>query len=93
MLYDFIHTFIMIMYIFCKFSGDSSDIPVIAGAAIGGIIVVTIVVVLILFIVFCCFQQRKGSYAYMIANICVYVCVYVCACLCMCEREGVRPIP
>ena len=55
----------------CKFSGDSSNIPIIAGAAIGGIIVVTIIIVLIIFIFICYFQQMKGM--------CVlYVCMYVC---------------
>ena len=50
------------MYV-CNFLGDStSNVPIIAGAAIGGIIVVIIIVLILLIIIFC-FQRRKSMYA------------------------------
>ena len=59
----------------CKFSGDSSNIPIIAGAAIGGIIVVTIIIVLIIFIFICYFQQKKSMCARIVL---MYICMYLC---------------
>ena len=61
----------------CKFLGDSGNIPIIAGAAIGGIIVVTIIIVLIIFIFICYFQQKKGM-CIIRMYVCTYVCMYMC---------------